>query len=135
MGLKNRRKPADQGVASIRNDYVRSVEMQEKKNQAHKVKLFRRLSAFGIIAAVCMLWVMVTLFGQTQTLAEKKEEKAEAAAVLEAAQEKQIRLEEQIQLLNDEDYLAKLARKEYFLSEEGEIIFSIPEEENTREKE
>ncbi|WP_241536049.1 FtsB family cell division protein [Indiicoccus explosivorum] len=109
--------------------------MQEKKNQAHKVKLFRRLSAFGIIAAVCMLWVMVTLFGQTQTLAEKKEEKAEAAAVLEAAQEKQIRLEEQIQLLNDEDYLAKLARKEYFLSEEGEIIFSIPEEENTREKE
>ena len=135
MGLKNRRKPADQGVTSIRNDYVRSVEMQEKKKQAHKVRLFRRLSAFGIIVAVCLLWVVTTLYGQTQTLAEKKEEKAEAAAVLEAAEEKQVRLKEQVQLLNDEDYLAKLARKEYFLSEEGEIIFSIPEEENTAGKE
>ncbi len=29
--------------------------------------------------------------------------------------------------LNDDDYIAKLARKEYFLSEKNEIIFSIPE--------
>lgn len=136
MGLKNKRKPTDQGVTSIRNDYVRSVELQEKKQQAHKVRLFRRLTVFGILAAVCLLWIGTTMYAQTQEIAEKKEEKAEAVAALEAAEDKQVKLEEHIQLLNDEDYLAKLARKEYFLSEEGEIIFSIPEnEENVDGKE
>ncbi|AQQ51722.1 FtsB family cell division protein [Planococcus lenghuensis] len=133
MGLKNKRKSTDQGVTSIQNDYVRSVELQEKKQQAHKIRLVRRLSVFGILAAICLLWIVTTMYSQTRDIADKKEEKAEAVAELEAAEDKQIKLEEHIQLLNDEDYLAKLARKEYFLSEEGEIIFSIPENEENED--
>ena len=30
--------------------------------------------------------------------------------------------------LNDDDYIAKLARKEYFFSKKNEIIFNIPED-------
>jgi len=37
-------------------------------------------------------------------------------------------LKENIVKLNDDDYIAKLARKEYFFSEKNEIIFNIPED-------
>ncbi|RKJ59809.1 septum formation initiator, partial [Butyricicoccus sp. 1XD8-22] len=42
--------------------------------------------------------------------------------------EQQEMLNLQIAKLEDDEYLAKLARKEYFLSEEGEIIFTIPKD-------
>lgn len=34
----------------------------------------------------------------------------------------------EISKLENEDYIAKLAREKYFKSEEGEIIFKLPEE-------
>ena len=42
-------------------------------------------------------------------------------------------LELQIAKLQDDEYIAKLARKEYFLSEEGEIIFTIPKESDKKD--
>ena len=42
---------------------------------------------------------------------------------------KQMILENEIVKLNDDEYIAKLARSEYFLSDKGEIIFNIPEPE------
>ena len=45
---------------------------------------------------------------------------------------KQTMLENEIVKLNDDDYIAKLARSEYFLSDKGEIIFNIPEPEKER---
>lgn len=37
-------------------------------------------------------------------------------------------LQEEIVKLNDDDYIAKLARRDYFLSENNEIIFNLPKE-------
>lgn len=39
----------------------------------------------------------------------------------------------QITQLEDDEYIAKLLRKEYFLSEEGDIIFVIPEKEDKKD--
>ena len=46
---------------------------------------------------------------------------------LEDVQLEQETLKRQLVKLDDDDYIAKLARKDYFLSENNEIIFSIPE--------
>jgi len=43
-------------------------------------------------------------------------------------------LEEEIVKLNDDEYISKLARKDYFLSENGEVIFNIPENKDKDEK-
>ena len=42
-------------------------------------------------------------------------------------QKEEEQLKEEIVKLNDDEYIAKLARKEYFLSDDGEIIFNLPE--------
>lgn len=37
-------------------------------------------------------------------------------------------LEQQVKLLQQDDYVAKLARSEYYLSKSGEIIFNTPQD-------
>ena len=129
MGLKKDKSAATSEVTSIRNDYVRSVERQEKRQQAHKVRLFRRLTVFGLLVLMASVWIGITVYNQSQTIAEKEQARAESLAALEQVEREQAQLQEQIMLLNDEEYIAKLARKEYFLSDEGEIIFTLPKEE------
>lgn len=136
MGVNNHRNEESRQISSINKDYVRSVERQEKRQKAHKVRLFRRLAAFVVIVVVVMGWLSVTMYNQSQALAAKEEKKAEALQALQEVQDEQDMLKSQILKLNDDEYIAKLARKEYFLSDEGEIIFSIPEnEENNDSKE
>lgn len=135
MSLKREKPSEHREVASIRNDYVRSVERKEKRHQAHKVRLFRRLSVFGILVLMASIWIGTTIYAQSQTISEKEQMRAETLASLEKAEKEQKKLEEQILLLNDDEYIAKLARKEYFLSEDGEIIFTLPnEDQKTKEK-
>ncbi len=134
MGLKGKKNVGNPEVASIRNDYVRSVERQEKRQQAHKVRLFRRLSVFGVVFLLAVIWIGTTLYGQSQSIAEKEVQRAETLAALQEVEKEQAQLKEQIILLNDDDYIAKLARKEYFLSDEGEIIFTMPKAEDKKEE-
>ena len=134
MGEKNRRTKENRNVSSINQDYVRSVERQEERQKAHKVRLYRRLLVFGVLAVVVFGWIAVTMYSQSTVLASKEKEKQEALLALEEVNEEQEMLRTQILKLNDDEYIAKLARKEYFLSEEGEIIFSIPENEKNNTK-
>lgn len=134
MALKTKKNAGSPEVASIRNDYVRSVERQEKRQQAHKVRLFRRLSVFGVLVLLATIWIGTTIYAQSQSIAEKEMQRAETLAELEEVEKEQAQLEEQIMLLNDDEYIDKLARKEYFLSDEGDIIFTIPNANNKNEE-
>jgi len=71
---------------------------------------------------------MITSFiSQSSTLDKKVAQKRHLEQELTKLKKQQEVLKEDIIKLNDDDYLAKLARKEYFFSENGEIIFNIPE--------
>ncbi|MGI2329734.1 FtsB family cell division protein [Planococcus sp. YIM B11945] len=129
MGLKREKKAEQREVTSIRNDYVRSIERQEKRHQAHKVRLFRRLSFFGLLVLMAGIWIGTTLHAQSQTISEKEQLREEALVSLQKAEDEQAQLEEQILLLNDVEYVKKFARKDLFVSEAGETIFTIPENE------
>ncbi|MDX1806165.1 septum formation initiator family protein [Paenisporosarcina macmurdoensis] len=134
MGVNNRKNEENRNVSSINKDYVRSVERQEKREKAHKIRLFRRLSAFAVIVVLVMGWLTLTMFDKSQALAAKESKKSEVLQSLEQVQDEQDMLKSQILKLNDDDYIAKLARKEYFLSDDNEIIFAIPENEGNDDK-
>ena len=134
MASRKQHKEEYRNVASINKDYVRSVERQEKRQKAHKVRLFRRLGFFALLVVVVMSWLTMTMFSQKNALAAKEQQKLEAKQELVDILEEQDMLKSQIVKLNDDEYIAKLARKEYFLSDEGEIIFSIPEKEDADKK-
>lgn len=53
----------------------------------------------------------------------------EAASKLEELETEKAELEYQVELLEDEEYIAKLARHELNLSKPNEILINLPEEE------
>lgn len=126
LGARKEKTKSSQ-IASINTDYVRAVVRKEQRQRAHRVRLYRRLAVFGILVVLTAIGIGSMMFSQTKTLAAIEQEKAEALERLEEVQEEQEILKHQITKLNDDEYIAKLARKEYYLSEDGEIIFAIPE--------
>ncbi|GGA48484.1 FtsB family cell division protein [Psychrobacillus lasiicapitis] len=127
MGEKQRNVSALKQVAAINTDYVRSIERQENRKKAKKVRLFRRLAVFGIMSLALVGFLITTLINSNQTLEEKQLQKEKVTEELAKVQEEQEMLKLQISKLNDDEYIGKLLRKEYFLSEEGEIIFTLPD--------
>ena len=48
------------------------------------------------------------------------------------AKDENTQLTYEVKLLQDDEYIAKLARGKYYLSKDGEIIFSLPEDNQTK---
>ncbi|WP_045515559.1 FtsB family cell division protein [Neobacillus niacini] len=118
----------DKNIAKIQSTYVHQQEIAEIASARKRKLLFRRLFIFLVFATV-MSYLMITSFvSQNYTLDKKVAQKRQLEQELSDLKKQQEILKEDIVKLNDDDYLAKLARKEYFFSENGEIIFNIPEE-------
>ena len=136
MGKRNIEEELHNNVQPLDNDFVRSNPNAKKARKA--VLLRRRLAIFLVIAVVSIIGLAQWSSMQNDRLAEKKQKMIEVTDQLEEALSKQELLNLQIAKLEDDEYIAKLARKEFFLSEEGEIIFTIPkttdEEETEQEK-
>ena len=121
-------------VASIETEYVRSLQKKKVRKDARKIRLYRRLAVFAIAAALIIVGMTNMFINQKKALAAKELQKVEMLAQLEQVREEQEMLKGQLVKLNDDDYIAKLARKEYFLSEKSEIIFAIPENKKKTDK-
>lgn len=132
MGEKQRNVPVRKQIASINTDYVRSIERQENRNKAKKVRLARRLVLFAIVSVALVGFLVSTLLNSKSAYEEKQMEKEQVTQQLEQVQEEQEILKVQISKLNDDEYIGKLLRKQYFLSEEGEIIFTLPGKEENK---
>lgn len=129
---QQRKSPAT--VATIQTEYVRSLQQKENRKNARKVRLYRRLTVFAIIVAVTFGGLIQMQIKQKQVLAVKEQQRKDVLAQLEVVQEEQEMLNRQLVKLDDDNYIAKLARKEYFLSENNEIIFSVPENKKKNDK-
>ena len=123
-------------VKTLDNDYVRSnanLVKQKQIKQRQKILSRRRLAVFFVVAVAVFTVLVSTMLNQKARLAEKEAQKTKVQEELIAVQEQKQMLELQIAKLQDDEYIAKLARKEYFLSEEGEIIFTIPKVSDQKE--
>ncbi|BDH59939.1 septum formation initiator [Ureibacillus massiliensis 4400831 = CIP 108448 = CCUG 49529] len=129
MAKRHKQVQKQNTVRTLQNDYVRASDEEMKVSKKQKVLFRRRMLAFSVLAGVLLYFLISTIFTQDQRIAKKEQEKEEVLAELEKVKEQQEMLNLQIAKLEDDEYLAKLARKEYFLSEEGEIIFTIPNDE------
>ncbi len=121
-------------MTKLKNEYVRTREQQESRKKAQKVRLYRRLAVLAVIVVISFGVLTNLFFGQKKVLAVKEKERQVLLAELAEKEEEQAVLTKQLENLNDDEYIAKLARQEYFLSDEHEIIFSIPEKEEKVKK-
>ncbi|WP_313802526.1 septum formation initiator family protein [Cytobacillus sp.] len=121
-------------VAQIQTSYAKQQEAAGIHVNMKRKRLFRRLTVFFIGAAVLSVFMISTLVSQSSVLDEKRAEKKKLDQELALLKKQEVMLEEEIVKLNDDEYISKLARKDYFLSENGEVIFNIPENKEKDEK-
>lgn len=115
-------------VSKIQTTYVKQQEYAEIASARKKKLLARRLTMFLVLASILSYLMISSSISQTAKLETKLAQKKELNHQLTELKTQQDILNENIIKLNDDDYISKLARKEYFFSEKNEIIFNIPDE-------
>lgn len=117
-----------QQIPVVNNEYMKLQEREWMLQKRRKKGLRRRLIVFFTFAFIVSFTFIKAIHAQESLLAEKKEELQRLEETSKQLTEKQKYLEEEIIKLQDEEYLGKYVRKELLLSEDGEIIFAIPED-------
>lgn len=111
-----------------RKSNVISMHQHQKQSSSGKVfniaSLFKTAFLVGMVAVILVMGLGI--FNQWKQ-ANALDQKIEQAKVEKDSAEKQKEtLTQQVELLQSDEYIAKLARSEYYLSKSGEIIFSTP---------
>lgn len=119
-----------QRVAHIRSDYTHELQHMDELRRKRRIGLIRRLSAFFILMLLVIGSMVSVLDSRMEQLDAKKQNKEQLQAKLDDAKQHQTALNREIKLLHDMDYIGQLARKDYFLSDDNEIIFSSVENDN-----
>lgn len=115
-------------VSKIQTTYVKQQEYAEIASARKKKLLVRRLAMFLALASILSYLMISSNIAQTAKLSAKMAQKKELTHQLTELKNERDILNENIIKLNDDDYIAKLARKEYFFSKKNEVIFNIPDE-------
>lgn len=108
-----------------------SINKTLENIRQYKRKKFVRLRTSIILGCGLVLIGVagLPLLNKTQETENFNQLHAEAATNLEELEQEKKQLEYEVGLLEDEEYIAKLARKELNLSKENEILINLPEEE------
>ena len=94
----------------------------------------RRLSIFGTISVIAIVYFVVSLISSTYSIYTLTKEKKELENLYIELVEQAEDLKLDIEKLNDPDYLADYARENYLYSKDGEYILQIEEIIETKEE-
>ena len=112
-------------ITEIQNDYKEQVERQNQLKKRRRKGLYRRLTVFGALVFLTAIVLASSVWSQTSSLSAKEEKKEQLEKELKSLKTKQTDLKEEISKLKDEDYVTELARRDLFMSGDGEIIFNV----------
>lgn len=93
----------------------------------------RRLTVFGTISLVAIIYFCFTLGYHMYTIYDLRKQKDELEEKYSKLQEEADDLQIEINKLNDPDYLARYAREKFSYSKDGEYIIKINETEKEME--
>ena len=124
--MSKKRKNSDT-IAALNNEYTKEQYAEFQKQQKQLIFKRRRLAVIFLIAMGIFIVSGIQLFGDFRELESFKKQKAEVVAESVEMDKKLTDLEQDVALLKDNDYVAKLARSRYYVSKDGEQVYTIPE--------
>jgi len=116
-------------VTKLDSNYMKQYDAHVERQKRKKQRLVRRLVLFSIIAAITIGSMASYHMKQRALHTEKEKQYEQLQEELAGLQQEEDNMKEEIDLLNNEDYVLEIARTNYFFSKEGELIFKLPEEE------
>ena len=122
----------------MQTDYAKEQFAKCERGRRQVVLRRRRLVAFFVAALAIFAVVRIQMFNDQMRLQKLKEYKAETVAEQKEAEQKVASLERDVALLQDDEYVAKLARSRFFYSKDGEKIYPVlpdgTDSQNTNER-
>lgn len=91
---------------------------------ANKRKVFKLIKGFSFMIIGCAL--MIVLFSNAMNVLQRQDEIAVLEKQKKAVEKEKAELQNEVELLNDEDYVARYARENYIFSRDGEQVSIIP---------
>lgn len=119
--------PKRKNVREINTPYIQQKALQEQNDKRRKRGMIRRIMALVIVFSFFASLCLMSIYNQYATLEEKRAIKEELSEELEMLVQRESELRHDIEALNDLDYIAEIARRDYYLTKEGEILFKLPE--------
>jgi cell division protein DivIC len=102
--------------------------MKKGKTKISMKKNVKRLLVFGLFSVAVIVFVFVSVYNIINQIVDKYKEADELEKKLAALTVEEEELNNEINRLQDKDYLARYAREKYFYSKNGELIIRIPTE-------
>ncbi|GAY77660.1 cell division protein DivIC [Sporolactobacillus inulinus] len=99
--------------------------MKKRKRKRQK-GLMRRLLAFLVVFALLSTFMISSLISQSHQINEAMQTKKGLQKQLNQSKHEASDVKKRIKLLHDKDYIGEIARRDYLLSNKGEIIFQNP---------
>lgn len=120
-----------QSVTKMNSHYVQQYDAYMLRQKRKKQRLIRRLALFSIVVMLTVGLMTTYHFKQRHIKAEKTAQYEQLEKQLADLQHKEKALKEEIQLLNDDEYILDIARSNYFFSKKGEVIFNDPKKDSS----
>ena len=114
-------------VTPLNNEYTLQKNAEKKRLQKLNTFKRRRIIVVFVLAMAAFTIPSIRLFEAFNELVSARAERDDSIVQQASLKAEQARLEKQVQLLQDDDYVAKLARTRFYFSREGETIFTIPD--------
>ena len=131
-------KESNKKIELLQTDYAKEQFAKFEKERRQVVFRRRRLVAFFVAALAIFAIVGIQMFNDQMRLQKLKEYKAETVAEQKEAEQKVASLERDVALLQEDEYVAKLARSRFFYSKDGEKIYPVlpdgTDSQNTNER-
>lgn len=106
---------------------------EQKTPLTKKNKRKKKLIAYGLFSLLVFLLFLLSYIHYTSQLIEITEMKREKSQEYNAVIKKGKALQAEVESLQESEYVSKLARQDYYYSNEDEIIFVLPKKERGNE--
>ncbi|ADU28353.1 FtsB family cell division protein [Evansella cellulosilytica] len=113
-------------VRTLTSEYMEQQTLLHEHKLRRRKGLIRRLTFFGCLIMGFFIFTGITLYNQHTLINEQELEKQQLEDKLLELENEEQNLKEEIELLHDPDYIAEIARRDFYLTKPGETLFQLP---------
>ncbi|MGH1683770.1 septum formation initiator family protein [Enterococcus lactis] len=114
-------------IAALDTEYAKKKYAEFQQQQRQLIFRRRRLAAIFVGALVIFAIIGVQIFHDMQRMHQLNELRVEANTEMKEVNADVDQLHQDVLLLKDDEYVAKLARSKFFYSKDGEKVYPILE--------
>lgn len=118
-------------VTTLDTAYAKKQYAEYQKQQKQVIFRRRRLAVVFVIVAIIFSGTCIRLYGDYQKLQSLEAAQVELETQVKEQKAVKSELKREIALLQDDEYVGKVARSRLYYSKEGEQIYTIPQSTET----